>query len=355
MSDSGESSEISREVAWWRTCTRWRIRPQRSRKEHHYNPCNLAKKRKKPVRRKKAATRGLTAPETKAAGGPELERLSSSVEADGGAVLGSYLDPWGGKPVLLVALPIDKVEPTPYQRDASDAHVRRLMGVVESIGRFLDPMIVVRHDDAYWTPNGNHRLQAMRRLGARSVVGLLVPDAEVAFKILALNTEKAHNLREKSLETIRMARALAGQSDRVESDFAFEFEQAPFLTLGYCYEKRPRFSGGAYQPVLKRIDDFFDLPLSRAMKKREARAEKVLAIDDRVGQIVEALKDRGLTSPYLRPFVVARINPIRFSKSTEFDFDEVVGRMAAAAATFNVERVKQTDLARMGGPAETDE
>ena len=310
----------------------------------------MAKKRRKPARRKKPATRGLTATETKAATGPALEQLAAAVEADGGAILGSYLDPWGSKPLLLVALPIDKVEPTPYQRDASEAHVRRLMGVVESLGRFLDPMIVVRHEDAYWTPNGNHRLQAMRRLGARSIVGLLVPDADVAFKILAHNTEKAHNLREKSLETIRMARALAEESDRPESDFAFEFEQAPFLTLGLCYEKRPRFSGGAYQPVLRRIDDFLEMPLSKAMKTREARAKKLLEIDDRVGRIVEKLKARGLTSPYLRPFVVARINPIRFSKRTEFEFDEVVDRMAAAASKFNVENVKQGDLSKMGGP-----
>jgi len=183
-----------------------------------------------------------------------------------------------------------------------------------------------------------------------------VPDADVAFKILALNTEKAHNLREKSLETVRMARALAPESDRPESDFAFEFEQAPFLTLGFCYEQRPRFSGGAYQPVLKRIDDFLDVPLSKALRTREGRAKKLLEIDDRVGQIVEKLKERGLTSPYLRPFVVARINPIRFSKSTEFDYDDVVGRMAAAAAKFNVEKVKQNDIAKMGGPPpETDD
>ena len=66
----------------------------------------------------------------------------------------------------------------------------------------LDPIIMVRHDDRYWTPNGNHRLQALRKLGAKSVTALVVPEPEIAFKILALNTEKAHNLREKSLEAI---------------------------------------------------------------------------------------------------------------------------------------------------------
>ncbi len=119
------------------------------------------------------------------------------------------------------------------------------MRVVEKIGLFLDPISVIHKDAGYWTPNGNHRLQAMRRLGFRAITALVVPDPEVAFKILALNTEKAHNLREKSLETIRMARALAGTTDAAEASYAFEFEQPSFLTLGVCYEDRPRLSGGA--------------------------------------------------------------------------------------------------------------
>src|SRR5437870_3182213 len=206
--------------------------------------------RKKPVRRKKAspASVGLTPTETRDVSGDLVAALSRQVDADGGAVISSYNDPFGGKPLLLVALPVDRVEPTPYQRDPSDAHVKRLMGVIETIGRFLDPIIAVRQDDRYWTPNGNHRLQALKKLGVKTVVALLVPDAGVAFKILALNTEKAHNLREKSLETIRMARALAKRrGSELESTFGFEFEQPAFLTLGICYEERPRLSGGAYQ------------------------------------------------------------------------------------------------------------
>jgi ParB family chromosome partitioning protein len=75
-----------------------------------------------------------------------------------------------------------------------------------------------------------------------------------------------------------------------------------------------------------------------------------------VNTIVAALKAKGLTSPYLKPFVVARINPIRFSKATEFDFDEVTDKMLASAGKFNVEKVKQEDVAKVGGapPAEED-
>lgn len=298
---------------------------------------------------------GLSPAETRGVPDAELDRLGNQVESEGGAVLGSYRDPVGGRGLLLVALPIDKVDPTPYQRDASDPHVKRLMTVIEKVGRFLDPIIVIRHVDRYWTPNGNHRLQALRRLGIKTVIGLLVPEAEVAFKILALNTEKAHNLREKSLETIRMARALAETSDRHETEYGFEFEQAPFLTLGICYEQRPRLSGGAYQSLLKRIDEFIDRPLAQALKERERRASRVLDVDERVATVVERLKARGLTSPYLKAFVVARINPIRFSKATSFDFDEVVDKMRAAAVKFNVERIRQEDVARMGGASPDEE
>ena len=313
-------------------------------------------KKKKAVRRKKqaAASIGLSASETRT-GTREADALAPLVERDGGAVLGAYRDPFGGKPVLIVSLPIDRVEPTPFQRDPSEPHVKRLMTVIETLERFLDPLIVVRHDGRYWTPNGNHRLQAMRRLGAKAIVALLIPEADVAYQILALNTEKAHNLREKSLETIRMARALAEDAREPEEAFAFQFEQPSFLTLGAAYESRPRLSGAVYQSVLRRIDDFLDKPLPKAIAERERRARLVLAVDDRVTTIVDKLKGRGLTSPYLRPFVVARINPIRFSKATSFDFDDVMQRMTAAAGRFNIDRVKADEVTRAAGPPSEEE
>jgi ParB family transcriptional regulator, chromosome partitioning protein len=319
-----------------------------------YAAARMAKK-KKAVRRKKqaAASIGLSPADTRTGTGP-ADALTPVVER-GGQVLGAYRDPFGGKPMLMVSLPIDRVEPTPFQRDPSEPHVKRLMTVIETLGRFLDPLIVVRHDDRYWTPNGNHRLQAMRRLGAKAVIALLIPEPEVAYQILALNTEKAHNLREKSLETIRMARGLAEDTREPEEAYAFQFEEPAFLTLGAAYESRPRLSGAVYRSVLRRIDEFLDKPLSKAVAERERRARIVLAIDDRVTAIVDKLKARGLTSPYLRSFVVARINPIRFSKATSFDFDEVMDKMSASAGKFNIDRVKPEEVTRAAGPpAEED-
>jgi ParB family chromosome partitioning protein len=317
----------------------------------------MAKAKKRAPRRKKAAagSLGLSALETATVDSRELLDLTSAVKGDDGAVLGTYRDPFGATPVLLVALPIDKVEPTPYQRDPSDTHIKKLMNVIEKVGRFLDPLVLIRQDDGYWTPNGNHRLQAMKKLGARSIVGLLVPEPEVAFKILALNTEKAHNVKEKSLETIRMARALAQRKQGQETDYGFEFEQAQFLTLGAAYEQKKSLSGGAYTSVLRRIDDVLDEPMAKALKERERRGNKLLALDEAVGKVVDALKAKGLTSPYLKAFVVARINYLRFSKATEFDFDEVMDKLTASAKKFNTEKVKQEDVAKAGGGGPPDE
>jgi len=313
--------------------------------------------KKKVSRRKKVqpGSAGLSPKEILATLREESQDAAGGVQANGGSVLGSYRDPYGGHDLIIAALPIERVKPTPYQRDVSENHVKRLMTAIETIGSYLDPVIVIPCAEGYWTPNGNHRLQAMKKLGARSITVLLIPEPDIAFKILALNTEKAHNLREKSLEVIRMYRVLAAESPGNECDFGFEFEEPAYLTLGICYETKPKFSGGAYHPVLRRVDDFLELPLSKALAERTRRAQSVLSLDEVVGNIVATLKEKGLVSPYLRPFVVARINPIRFSKAREFDFDEVFGKMTASARRFNIEKIRQEDLARTGGAPEPEE
>ena len=298
-----------------------------------------------------AQSRGLT-PAQVGAGSPTApaESLRRAVEEDGGEVLAVFRDPLGGHWQILAALPVDRVQPTPYQRDLSEAHVKRLTAVMDALDRFLDPIIAVRGaEGGYWTPNGNHRLAAVRGLGGRSILALVLADPEVAYKILALNTEKAHNLREKSLEVIRMARDLAQKGDATEKDYALEFEEAAFLTLGACYETNGRFAGGAYHPVLKRVDAFLGQPLARALETRAERAAKLLELDQAVVAAMQALKERGFESPYLRPFVVARINPLRFQRGAKADFDETLEKMLSAAAKFKAGSVKPEHLARAGG------
>jgi ParB family chromosome partitioning protein len=235
-----------------------------------------------------------------------VNELANSVRADGGDVVGQYKEPLGGHVLLLVALPIDKVKPTPFQRDVSEAHVKKLVRAMDKTKRFLDPIIAVRQDDVYFTPNGHHRLTALRQLGAKTAIALLVPEFEVAYQILALNIEKAHSLRERALEVVRMYTDLAQKDDDREPNFEFEFEEPALVTLGFAYQERPRLAGGAYHPVLRRVDTWIDEPLSRAKAQRTERATLVLDLEDAVNLVVSQLKDRGLKSPYLKNFVVSR-------------------------------------------------
>lgn len=303
---------------------------------------------------------GLTAAESVAGHPPgDVIELERAIERDGGKLLAAYREPFGGHWLLMAALPIEQVEPTPYQRNLSDAHVRKLETVIAKLGRFIDPIIVVRGKETpdtvrYWTPNGNHRLAALRTLGAKTIVAIVVPDPSAAYQILALNTEKAHNLRERALEVVKMYRELAVLDHATEETYALEFEEAALITLGLCYLERPRFSGGAYHPILRRADGFFKKPLAEALKFRQQRATALMQIDDLVVEKVETLKSRGLSSPYLKSFVVARLNPIRFrpKDAAPLSFDEVIERMKKAAAKLNVEKIKMDDLAKSGGAPE---
>jgi len=314
-----------------------------------------AKSAKKPRKsRKKTAeprSRGIAA-DALATGNPPaaVTALAEGIEADGGSVLATYRDPLGGNWQILAGLPIDRVEPTPYQRDLSAAHVTKLTAAIDKLGRYLDPIVAVRTEDGrYWTPNGNHRLAALKGLGAKSVVGIVVPEVEVAHRILLLNTEKAHNLRERALEVIRLAENLAELDDRPEKEFENEFEEPSLLTLGLCYQENGRFAGAVYHPVLKRVEQFLGAPLPKALAARRERAARLHELDEAVTAAVAELKAKGFESPYLRAFVVARINPLRFKRGAKADFDDTMDKMLAGARKFDSAKIKADQVARTGG------
>ena len=291
---------------------------------------------------------GLTADEV-ASGAPpsEVAELGAKIERAGGHVLASYREPFGGHWVALAALPLERVQPTPYQRELSKAHADRLATVIPKVGRFLDPVIAVPDGERFISPNGMHRLAALGRLGAKSVIALVMPEVEIAFRILALNTEKAHNLKDKALEVIRMARAIAAADSRSEADVAFELEQAALVTIGVCYEKNPRFSGGAYNSVVSKCETFSSEPMKKSLALRETHADKLLELDEHVAKAVAKLKEAGWTSGYLKPIVVARVNPLRFVKpgGAPPEFDKTIDRMIDGAKKFDASKVKAQEVA----------
>jgi ParB family chromosome partitioning protein len=279
--------------------------------------------------------------------------LNQQVAERGGAVIGAYREPLSGRPLILAALPLEAIQPTPFQRDLSPTHTQRLAAKIEESGSFLDPLIVVRGEDGnLWTPNGRHRLAAAKLIGLRQITALISSDETLAFRILALNTEKAHNLKDRALEVIRMARSLAAHSPRAkEAQFAAQFEAPELLTLGIVYDRNARFAGGAYSPFLKKVDRFSDRTLLLSLRSRDDYAARIEQIDAQVVRVMAALRARGFKSPYLRSYVVARINPVRFQRLKKGQSEppmpiaQALTRMAAAASKFDLGSVTAADLA----------
>ena len=316
--------------------------------------------RRKTPRKQKAESAGLDPLGCVLEAGDEsIAKLERTITNEGGIVVGRYKEPLGGHSMLFAVLPIAKVEPTPFQRDLSDTHHKRLAEVIEKTGRYLDPVIAITAPEkvgGFWTPNGRHRLAAMQRLGAKAITALVVPTREVAWQILALNTEKAHNLKERSSEVIRIYRGLLEEDDAMpENGFAFYLEDPALVTLGVCYEKNPRFAGGAYHPVLRRVESFSELPIGKAIDNHEKLAALTLEVEEKVAAAIAKLREKGLMSPYLRSFVVARINPLRWIQGELPSAEKVLTQMRDRAAKFNTEKVRQEDLARMGGGVPDEE
>jgi ParB family chromosome partitioning protein len=274
--------------------------------------------------------------------------LAQQVQRDGGHVLAVYQEPVGEHWQIFCLLPRGTVTASPYQRDISPTHVKRLTEAVRRLDRFVDPIVAVSPGPGvYWTPNGNHRRAALDRLKADLVPAILVVEPEVAFQVLPLNTEKAHNLKEKALEVIRMYRGLVEQQPgSTEEDWAFQFESAHLITLGLLYEDNRRFAGGAFAPILRRVDTFLKVPLRRGLEERRERAEAVRAADAVLAQVVARLKKRGIGHPYVKNYVLARTTPLTRARKTLPSFDQTFKRLRDALEDFDVTKVRYEDVQR---------
>ncbi len=285
--------------------------------------------------------------------------LAEQVERDGGHVLALYQEPVGEHWQLFVLLPRDKVEASPYQRDLSPTHAKRLTEAVKKLDRFIDPVVALSpKPGVYWTPNGNHRRTALEKLKAKWIPAILVVEPEVGYQILPLNTEKAHNLKEKSLEVIRMYRALAEEHpSSTEEDWAFQFESPHFITLGLLYEQNKRFAGGAFAPILRRVDKYLRGTLRKGLEERAERADLVRETDEMLGGVVARIKKRGINHPYVKNYVLARTTPLTRARKTLPSFDQTFKKLKESLADFDVTKVRYEDIQRsaiMGAPAASE-
>jgi ParB family chromosome partitioning protein len=278
----------------------------------------------------------------------EAQALAAQVEQDGGHVLALYQEPVGEHWQIFCLLPPGKVDASPYQRDLSPTHLKRLTEAVKKLDRFVDPILAVSPEPGvYWTPNGNHRRSALQKLKADYIPAVLVAEREVAFNVLPLNTEKAHNLKEKALEVIRMYRALVeSQPASSEDEWAFQFESPHFITLGLLYEQNKRFAGGAFAPILRRVDKFLKGSLRKGLEEREERATLVREADEALAGAVAKIKKRGINHPYVKNYVLARTTPLTRQRKTLPPFEQTFKKLRENIAAFDVGKVRYEDIQR---------
>ena len=274
--------------------------------------------------------------------------LAAQVERDGGRTLAIYQEPVGEHWQLFCLLPRERVEPSPYQRDLSPTHVKRLAEAMKKLDRFVDPVVALSpKPGVYWTPNGNHRRAVLEKLKAETIPAILVIEPEVGYDILPLNIEKAHNLKEKSLEVIRMYRALAEEEpSSTEEAWAFQFESAHFITLGLLYEENKRFAGGAFAPILRRVDKLLKQTLRKGLAERGERADLVRRADEALAGVVAKIRKRGINHPYVKNFVLARTTPLTRARKTLPPFEQTFRKLRDNIEAFDVGKVRYEDVQR---------
>jgi len=286
----------------------------------------------------------------------QAQELASQVERDGGRVLALYQEPVGEHWQIFCLLPRARCEASPYQRDLSPTHVKRLTESIKRLDRFVDPIVVISpRPGIYWTPNGNHRRTVLDKLKADFIPAILVVEPEMVFEVLPLNVEKAHNLKEKSLEVIRMYRALVKEEpETTEERWTFQFESAHFVTLGLLYEENKRFAGGAFAPILRRVDKFLKHALPKGLEARTERADLVREADAALGAVVTKVKKRGINHPYVKNYLLARTTPLTRARKTLPSFEQTFKKLRLNLEEFDVGKVRYDDIQRssiMGAPA----
>ena len=276
------------------------------------------------------------------------QELASQVERDGGRVLALYQEPVGDHWQIFCLLPRAKCEASPYQRDLSPTHVKRLTESIKRLDRFVDPIVVISpRPGVYWTPNGNHRRAVLDKLKADFIPVILVVEPEMVFEVLPLNVEKAHNLKEKALEVIRMYRALVKEEpETTEEAWAFQFESAHFITLGLLYEENKRFAGGAFAPILRRVDKFLKQALPKGLDTRTERADLVRAADAALGVVVAKIKKRGINHPYVKNYLLARTTPLTRARKTLPSFEQTFKKLRDNLEEFDVGKVRYDEIQR---------
>src|SRR5207302_540381 len=146
---------------------------------------------------------------------------------------------------------------------------------------------------------------------------------------------------------IRMYRWLAeGEPRSTEENWAFQVESPHFITLGLLYESNKRFSGGAFAPILRRVDKFLKVALPKGLGEREERAAVVRATSVALVVVVAKIKKRGINHPYVKNYVLTRTTPLTRARKTLPSFEQTFRKLRDSLTDFEVGKVRYEDIQR---------
>jgi ParB family chromosome partitioning protein len=213
-------------------------------------------------------------------------------------VLAEYNDPIKGLPLKFALIPVGDLKIPPFQRDLSELLVKRLFVSMEKLG-FLHPIVVYQEEgDGFYVIDGQHRLEAAKMLGAKELPAIVIPK-ELALNIMEFNTEKPPNIREKASQAYRLYREFLQKAPHTEElELAFYIEEPSYITLGFVLEElNKKFPAGAFELLLKKIDEFLAQPLEEAVEERRRRAQKVYEVGEKLNEVYEKL---GMTNALMK-------------------------------------------------------
>jgi len=246
--------------------------------------------------------------------------------------IGEIKEPLYGYTQEVVMVPIDKLEVIEIQRKPSQYHIRRLAESMRKVG-FVAPLIVIRKEgkEKLIIIDGQHRFLAARNMGIEQLPCIIVPD-KFANELMEFNIEKTMTLREKCYVALNVYRIFLKEKPNINEDDtevldAIEFPY--FVTMGIAYEEKQKFFGSAYESIVKRLDWFFNMPISEAYEKRKERAKTLMELDDLARKAVEKVQELGINHPFLYKEIVSFCNPIGRRRKIEESFDEVMQTLKA--------------------------
>jgi ParB family chromosome partitioning protein len=195
-----------------------------------------------------------------------------------------FEDPVKKQPLKLALFRLEEIEVPPFQRDISESLRKQLELAIDKLG-FLTPIVVVPKGGKYYVVDGRHRLEAMRGLGAREILAIVV-DEKMYHYILEFNTEKPPNVKEKAKQAYRLYMDFYREDPNLIEDELYTYLKEPMLiTFGFAIEEfDKRFPASFYESFVEKIDDFLRVPLSEGVVERRNRAKALIELNDIVNQ-----------------------------------------------------------------------